>query len=62
VSQPTIGYIGLAIKVNPMASHIIHAGYKMVVFDIVPSRQQALIELGAEVGDAGRDVPERAWG
>jgi 2-hydroxy-3-oxopropionate reductase len=56
----TIGFIGLGIMGNPMAGHLLKAGYPMVVFDVVPAAVQKLVTQGAEAGASCRDVSERS--
>ena len=40
-----IGFIGLGIMGTPMAGHLMRAGHRVVGYDIVPSRVEALVCL-----------------
>jgi len=56
----TIGFIGLGHMGGPMALNLLKAGYKLKVFDLVPSALKKLSEAGASTTasamDAANDV------
>ncbi len=58
-NKTAIGFIGLGIMGTPMATHLLNAGYKVVAYDIVSSRVDALVATGAEAGLSCKDVAER---
>ena len=60
MTNPAIGFIGLGIMGTPMAGHLLRAGHRVVAFDIVPSRVDALVATGAEEGLSGQDVAQRS--
>lgn len=43
----TIGFIGLGHMGKPMVKHLIEAGFRVQVFDIMPAAIKACVELGA---------------
>jgi len=55
-----IGFIGLGNMGGPMASRLVEAGHKLLVFDTVPERVSQLVERGAEAAKSVADVAERA--
>jgi len=58
MAKPTIGFIGLGIMGTPMTTHLLNAGYKVVVYDVVPSKAESLVSLGAEGALSCKDVAE----
>ncbi len=54
-----IGFIGLGIMGNPMASHLITGGHKLFVYDVVKV-PQALIDQGATACASSREVASHA--
>lgn len=58
--QQNIGFIGLGIMGRPMALNLLKAGYRLVVFDIVPEKIQALVDAGAKAAGSSREVAEQA--
>lgn len=58
--QQNIGFIGLGIMGRPMALNLLKAGYRLVVFDIVPEKVQALVDAGAKAAGSSREVAEQA--
>ncbi len=58
--KETIGFIGLGIMGRPMATHLLKAGHKMVVYNRSPAKMEALVSLGAEAGQDCTDVAERS--
>jgi len=51
-----IGWIGLGNMGTPMAKNLIHADYKLYVFNRTQSKTKTLAELGAKVADSPRQV------
>jgi 3-hydroxyisobutyrate dehydrogenase len=47
-----IGFLGLGSMGAPMARNLCSAKFDVVVFDIDPARQQAFLELGANVAES----------
>ena len=60
MSETTIGFVGLGIMGAPMATHLLNAGYKVVGYDISPSRVESLVTLGAQAGLSSKDVTSRS--
>jgi 2-hydroxy-3-oxopropionate reductase len=58
--KETIGFIGLGIMGQPMATNLLRGGYRMVVYNRTPSKTRPLAELGAEVGQTCQDVAARS--
>ena len=55
-----IGFIGLGIMGKPMCRNLLNAGYRLVVYDILPGPVAELVEAGAERGESRRDTATRA--
>ncbi len=57
-----IGFIGMGIMGQPMAGHLVKAGYDVTVYNRTTSRTKSLVDLGAQVAAtpaecaAGKDV------
>ena len=60
MTQATIGFIGLGIMGTPMSTHLLQAGYPLVVYDVVADAMPPLVELGAKAGTSARDVAAQA--
>ena len=56
MAKETIGFIGLGIMGTPMSTHLLNAGHKLVVYDVVPEAVQRLVDLGAKAGSSCKDV------
>jgi 2-hydroxy-3-oxopropionate reductase len=54
-----IGFIGLGIMGRPMSKNLLKAGYKLLVYDIVPSAVQDAVKAGAEAGASPSDVASK---
>ena len=52
----TIGFIGLGRMGTPMVQNLLKAGYLLKVYDIVPEKITALVELGARAADSPADA------
>ena len=59
-TKPNLGWIGLGKMGNPMSAHLLKAGYKLTVYDVVPSAMSALTRQGAAAADSAADVAESA--
>jgi len=59
-TKPNLGWIGLGKMGSPMSTHLLKAGYKLAVYDVVPSAMSALMRQGATAADSPADVAERA--
>ena len=55
-----IGFVGLGIMGKPMSKNLLKAGYKLVVYDIVPKPLEELKQAGAEIGTSPSDVASKA--
>ena len=51
-TKQNIAWIGVGKMGNPMSTHLLKAGYNLVVYDIVPSAKNALTEQGADAADS----------
>jgi 2-hydroxy-3-oxopropionate reductase len=58
--KPKIGFIGLGIMGRHMAGHLLHAGYPLVAFDLVPQAMEDTVRAGAEIGATCKDVAARS--
>ncbi|HEX9012981.1 MAG TPA: 2-hydroxy-3-oxopropionate reductase, partial [Anaerolineaceae bacterium] len=54
--QQKIGFIGLGIMGKHMASHLLEAGYPMVVYDILPANLEAVTAAGAKAARSSAEV------
>lgn len=55
-----IGFIGLGIMGQPMARHLVDAGYEVTVWNRTQSKASELVEAGARLGSSPRDVAARS--
>lgn len=55
-----IGFIGIGVMGNSMASHLINAGYRLVVYTRTQSKAEELIAKGAEWAATPKEVAEKA--
>jgi 2-hydroxy-3-oxopropionate reductase len=60
MAKETIGFIGLGIMGTPMATHLLNAGHKLAVYDIVPEAIEGLVSLGARAGTSCKNVASQA--
>ena len=58
--KETIGFIGLGIMGQPMATNLLRGGHKLVVYNRTVSKARPLAELGAEIGETCQDVAARS--
>lgn len=54
-----IGFIGLGIMGKPMAGHLVKAGHKVYVYDIVPASVAELKQQGAIPCGSSKEVAEK---
>ncbi|HEX9012206.1 MAG TPA: NAD(P)-binding domain-containing protein, partial [Anaerolineaceae bacterium] len=54
--QQKIGFIGLGIMGKHMASHLLEAGYLLIVYDILPANLEAAATAGAKVAKSCAEV------
>lgn len=55
-----LGWIGIGKMGTPMSTHLLKAGYRLAVYDIVPSAMSALAEQGAAPVDSPAEVADHA--
>jgi len=55
----TIGFIGLGIMGKPMARNLLKAGYRLVVYDILPGPIREVVQAWAAEGASPADVASR---
>ncbi|NNL78694.1 MAG: NAD(P)-dependent oxidoreductase, partial [Desulfobacterales bacterium] len=55
-----LGWIGIGKMGTPMSTHLLKAGYRLAVYDIVPSAMSALTEQGAAPADSPAEVADHA--
>ena len=60
MEKPRIGFIGLGIMGQHMATHLLNAGYPMVVRDILPTAAEGLVAKGASSASSCREVAQRS--
>jgi len=54
-----VGFIGLGIMGKPMAGHLLKAGHKLFVYDIVPASVSELQKQGAVACASSKEVAEK---
>lgn len=57
--KPKIGFIGVGIMGQHMASHLLGAGYQLVAYDVVVAALDRIVARGAERGESCQDVAAR---
>lgn len=55
-----VGFVGLGRMGRPMASNLLRKGFELVVHDVNPEAVDALVALGAELGNGSADVAARS--
>lgn len=55
-----IGFIGIGVMGNSMASHLINAGYRIVVYTRTQSKAEELMAKGANWANSPKEVAEQA--
>ncbi|MCZ0069337.1 NAD(P)-dependent oxidoreductase [Bacillus sonorensis] len=58
--KKTIGFIGLGVMGNSMASHILQEGYPVVVYTRTKQKADSLLEQGAEWKSSVKELAEAA--
>ena len=58
-TKPNLGWIGVGKMGAPMSTHLLKAGYQLVVYDIVPSAMNALTDQGATAAKSPAEVADR---
>lgn len=54
-----IGFIGTGIMGRHMATHLLNAGHKLVVYDVVTEAAEEVVKSGAVMGESCKDVASR---
>lgn len=60
MTKPVIGFIGLGRMGAPMAKNLLAADYRMIAYDIVPEKTDALAAAGAQAATSCRHVAAEA--
>ena len=60
MEKQRIGFIGLGLMGQHMATHLLNAGYPIVVYDIAPAAMERLVSKGALAACCCRDVAQRS--
>jgi 2-hydroxy-3-oxopropionate reductase len=60
MEKQRIGFIGLGIMGQHMATHLLNAGYPLVVHDLVPAAEEGLVAKGASPASSCREVAQRS--
>lgn len=60
MEKQRIGFIGLGIMGQHMATHLLNAGYPLVVYDLVPAAAESLVAKGASPASSCREVTQRS--
>jgi 2-hydroxy-3-oxopropionate reductase len=60
MERQRIGFIGLGIMGQHMATHLLNAGYPLVVYDLVPAATESLLGKGASPASSCREVAQRS--
>jgi 3-hydroxyisobutyrate dehydrogenase-like beta-hydroxyacid dehydrogenase len=57
--KETIGFIGVGLMGNPLARHLISAGYSVIAHDIDPAKVEAIVEAGGRRVDSPAEIPSQ---
>ena len=60
MEKQRIGFIGLGIMGQHMATHLLNAGYPLVVYDLVAAAAESLVAKGASPASSCREVAQRS--
>ena len=60
MTKPVIGFIGLGRMGAPMAKNLLAADYRVIAYDIVPEKTDALAAAGAQAATSCRHVAAEA--
>jgi 2-hydroxy-3-oxopropionate reductase len=55
-----IGFIGVGVMGNPIATHLVKKGHEVIVYDRADAAVKAMVEAGARAGASMKDVIDRA--
>ena len=55
-----LGFIGIGRMGNPMAAHLLDAGYSLCIYDTKPEATQALVARGAKLAASPAEVASMA--
>jgi 2-hydroxy-3-oxopropionate reductase len=58
--KPTVGFIGLGVMGAPMAMHLLHAGYRLVVHNRSRRAVEELVAAGASQASSPREVARQS--
>ncbi|HEY4373360.1 MAG TPA: NAD(P)-dependent oxidoreductase [Burkholderiales bacterium] len=58
--KQTIGFIGVGVMGNPMAKHVIAAGYPVIAYDVSAAALKEIVAAGAKGAGSIRDVVDNA--
>ena len=58
MNEPAVGFVGIGIMGEPMALHVIKAGYRVRVWNRSPEKLRSLIAAGAESCADAREVAQ----
>ena len=56
--KPSLGFIGIGVMGEPMASNLLRAGFEVTAFDRNRRKSEKLTPLGAHIADSSRQVAE----
>ncbi|WP_028778521.1 NAD(P)-dependent oxidoreductase [Shimazuella kribbensis] len=59
-TNTTIGFIGTGVMGKSMATHLIHAGYTLLVYNRTKSKTDELVELGATWKETVAEIAQEA--
>jgi 3-hydroxyisobutyrate dehydrogenase-like beta-hydroxyacid dehydrogenase len=59
-TKQNLGWIGVGKMGTPMSTHLLKAGYKLTVFDIVPAAMKVLVDQGASPAKSAVEVANQA--
>lgn len=60
MAKPRVGFIGLGIMGQPMALHLVRAGFPLTVYNRTTEKGRPVVEAGAVQVDSPRAVAERS--
>ena len=54
--RPKLGFIGVGVMGEPMASNLLQAGFELTIFDRTRDKCEKLVPLSAKIADSSRQV------
>jgi 3-hydroxyisobutyrate dehydrogenase len=54
--RPKLGFIGVGVMGEPMASNLLRAGFELIIFDRTRDKCEKLVPLSAKIADSSRQV------